>query len=233
MNSKSNAMEENRHGQKRKSEQNSRDDDAKQAKIIGESVFLIPKISLLEDIVEYFLQHKSSKLGFAIDIYTNRVKLSWKEYPGTYIQFEKFQRGCNVSTSDAPMEFHRNDFIDLAMTTIMRIIRAPNFQSHSMCLSQYCAHSESGNGTWVVFIKQFCKLRNAIKTFKTGTLLIAAFEKKDYEELTNVMQFGSMICHCIKDTSNELNLFRTIREADEYAERNGMKISVYLLEFKL
>ncbi|CAL2052368.1 unnamed protein product [Caenorhabditis brenneri] len=130
MNLSLNAMEEVRHGQKRK------------RLVFSETSFDLTRISVNKT--------DDAKQAKIMDLLSKTLSNTFCNIalPRTYVQFEKFQRGCNVSTSDAPMEFHQNDFIDEALTTIMRIIRVPNFQSHSMCLSQYCVQSEHENPTW-------------------------------------------------------------------------------------
>lgn len=202
-----------------------------------ETTSSIMPTGIFDDVVDWFVDSAGEPaiVQLFVSICVDVIEIMAKNLNNVYIKFERKQnRSCEVSRPGAPIEIHRTDFVDLSVSTLIRIMQSYRWANLSLGINRNCSFPlTQDHKTWKRFSEAIYSLRRAIDTIDIYKLYFIFNDMDEYHILTETVKFAIMESFVTFVNNPDMARKIEVQYAEEAARARKTKLKRILLECKL
>lgn len=178
----------------------------------------LPTTSFLDNVEENFIKytmalHFSYKCSdsFFVNISPEMIIFNNAYNNDPFLSFKKTSKGCEVIGWNGSSESHSGNYLDLSITTLVRIFRSNQVDIRELLIVKQPTTSSE---TWIEFMKTFCSLRTAINQTNLGFIILIFQKWNDYRVLKDSVDFSTFL-HTAEVFLDETNPVTTTFDISE------------------
>ncbi|CAL2050809.1 unnamed protein product [Caenorhabditis brenneri] len=165
-----------------------------------ETTYSIMPTGIFDDVVDWFVESagEPARVQLLVYVCVDVIEIIAKNLDNVFIKFErKPNRTCEVSRPLAPIEIHRSDFVDLSVSTLIRIMQSKRWSNLCVGINRNCNFPlTQDHKTWKRFSDAIYSLRRAIDTIDIYKLYFIFNCMDEYHILTErQIRYHGFLCY--------------------------------------